>query len=207
MRVSRLLEFAKKALLFELALYGALARWIVRRPDVPSGATPIGYSQLVGPMLWLWIFGSATEVVVIEVVLRHVEAGWAEAVRLPLLVLGVWGLLWMLGLLAAFRVRPHLLHADRIRIRGGARAWVDVRLDAVAGIRVDGHELPGLIRSVHQEGGLLLVGVGSETNLELVLTGSTLLQTSDGERSADRVGWWVDDPRDIASRVRALTVA
>ena len=30
-------------------------------------------------MLWLWIFGSATEVVVVELVLRQVEAGWAEA--------------------------------------------------------------------------------------------------------------------------------
>ena len=103
MSLRRLPALAWEALLLELALYRSLARWVARRPDVPSYATPIGYAQLVGPMLWLWIFGSATEVVVIEVVLREVDAGWAEAIRLPLLVVGIWGVLWMLGLMAAYR--------------------------------------------------------------------------------------------------------
>lgn len=62
----------------------------MRRPDVPRGATPIGYSRLVAPMLWLWIFGSTVEVVVIEVVLRHLDAAWADAIRVPLLLLGIW---------------------------------------------------------------------------------------------------------------------
>lgn len=74
----------------ELALYRALGRWIARRPDIPADATPIGYAQLVGPMLWLWVFGSATEVVVIEVVLRQVDAAWAHWLRLPLLIVGIW---------------------------------------------------------------------------------------------------------------------
>ena len=191
----RVTAFAREAVLMELALYRSLARWIARRPDVPADATPIPYGQLVGPMLWLWIFGSATEVIVIEVVLRSIDAGWAEAIRLPLLVIGIWGVLWMLGMLASYRVRPHLLSADRLRIRSGARTQVDVPLHAVVSVRTAEHELPGIIKVLHVDADLLLVGVSSRTNVELVLSAPTTVQTSAGERVADRIGLWVDDPR------------
>jgi hypothetical protein len=203
MTLRRLPALAWEAVLLELALYRSLARWVARRPDVPAGATPIGYARLVGPMLWLWIFGSAIEVVVVEVVLRQVEAGWAEFVQVPLLVLGIWGLVWMLGLMAAYRVRPHLLSADRLRIRNGARTWVDVSLEAVVIAQAVEHELPGTIRSVHHQDGVLLVGVSSRTNLLLVLSGPTVLRTSKGESIADRVGLWVDEPRAVAETLRA----
>ena len=205
MSLRRVLSLAWEAVLLELALYRSLVRWVVRRPDVPADATPIGYSQLVGPMLWLWIFGSATEAIVVEVVLRQVDAGWAEGIRLPLLVLGIWGVLWMVGMLAAYRVRPHLLTDDRLRIRNSARTWVDLPLAAIATTQVTEHELPGVIKALHLEERLLLVGVSSRTNLELTLTGPTALQTSKGELTADRVGLWVDDPRAVAAQLRRRT--
>jgi len=205
MTAHRVLDLAREALLLELALYRSLARWITRRPDVPAGTTPIGYAQLAAPMLWLWIFGSATEVVVVEVVLRHLDAAWAEALRLPLLVIGIWGVLWMLGMLAAYRVRPHLLDGERLLVRNGARTWVDVPLSALVKTRTVEHELPGVVRALHHEDGLLLVGVSSRTNLELELTAPTVLRTSKGEFSADRVGLWVDSPRDVSRALLALT--
>lgn len=204
MNLRRLPALAREALLLELALYRSLARWIARRPDVPAGATPIGYAQLVGPMLWLWIFGSATEVVVAEVVMQQVETGWAEPLRMPLLAIGIWGVLWMLGMMAAYRVRPHLLTDDRLRIRNSARTWVDLPLGAIAATRAIEHQLPGIAKAVHHEEGLLLVGVSSRTNLELVLTSSTVLRTSKGEMTADRVGLWADEPHGVARKLRTL---
>ena len=53
-------------------------------------------------MLWLWIFGSATEVVVLDVLLSR----WWTPLRIPLLVVGVWGVVWMLGMMSAYRTRP-----------------------------------------------------------------------------------------------------
>lgn len=194
---------AWEALLLELALYRSLGRWVARRPEVPADATPIGYAQLVGPMLWLWIFGSATEVIVVEVVLREVDASWAQAVRLPLLVVGLWGVLWMLGLMAAYRVRPHLLTQERLRIRNGARAWVDVPLDVVASTHITEHELPGIVRAVHHEDDLLLIGVSSRTNLEVALAAPTVLRTYKGDVTASRVGLWVDEPRVVAGQLRS----
>lgn len=200
----RLPGLLRDALLYELSLYRSLARWLARRPDVPHGATPIGYSRLVAPMLWLWIFGSSVEVVVVEVVLRHVDQPWAAAARAPLLVLGMWGVVWMLGMLASYRVRPHLLTDTELQARSGARTWLVVPLDAVGSTRAVEHEVPGVIRSLHVEGDLALVGAGSGTNLEMMLTRPTTVSTSKGEATVTRVGIWVDDPRDVAAQLRPM---
>ena len=201
-RVRRVLRLAWAALRLEITLYQALLRWVARRPEVPQGTVPIGYSRLVAPMLWLWIFGSAVEVVVLDVVLSR----WWPPLRVPLLVVGVWGLMWMLGMMAAYRVRPHLLGEHALQVRDGIHARVDVPLERVAGVRRAEHELPGILRSVHLEGvepeALLLVGVSSRTNLELVLTGPTRLETPHGPTTATRVGLWVDEPREVAELVR-----
>lgn len=204
--VRRLPALAWEALLLELALYRSLARWVARRPDVPREAEPIGYSRLVVPMLWLWIFGSAVEVVVLDVVLHR----WWPAGRLPFLVLGIWGVLWMLGMLASMRVRPHLLTDTVIVLRSGARTRVVVPLETVVSTRLVEHELPGVVKSLHVEEetpesgslALVLVGVGSRTNLELVLGGPTRLHTSTGEVTASRVGLWADEPREVADLLR-----
>ena len=206
-RVRPVLALGWEALLLELALYRSLARWVVRRPDVPAGTTAIGYAQLAGPMLWLWIFGSATEVVVVEVLLRHWDSPISDAVRLPVLVLGVWGVLWMLGMLASYRVRPHVLTDEVLTIRSGARTRVVVPLDAIESTRGVQHDLPGVIKSLHAEDDLLLVGVSSSTNLELVLARPTTLDTSSGPITASRVGLWVDEPREVSATLRRLRSA
>lgn len=195
--VGRLPALTWEAVLFEVALYRSLARWIVRRPEVPAGATPIGYGQLAGPMMWLWIFGSAVEVVVLDVVLHR----WLPSVRIPFLVLGVWGVVWMLGLLASMRVRPHLLDTTRLVVRSGARTRVVVPLEAIAGVRGAGHEVPGLLRTLQEQDGVLLVGMG-ETNLELTLTAPTTLETSRGPWTVEQVALYVDAPREVAATLR-----
>ena len=193
----RALALAWEAVLFEVALYRSLARWVARRPDVPAGTTPIGYGQLAGPMMWLWIFGSAVEVVVLDVVLHR----WLPAARLPFLVLGVWGVVWMLGLLASMRVRQHLLDDTHLVVRSGARTRVVVPLEALAGVRSATHEVPGLVRTLQELDGLLLVGMG-ETNLELALTGPTTLETARGPTTDERDGLYVDNPRQVATLLR-----
>ena len=201
---TRVAGVLRDALLYELAIYRSLARWATGRLDVPRGATPIGYSRLVTPMLWLWIFGSSVEVVVVEFVLRSLDQSWAEAARLPLLALGVWGVVWMVGMLASYRVRPHLLTASELRARSGARTWLLLPLAEVESTRPVEHELPGVIRSLHVEGDLALVGVGSRTNLEIVLRGPTTLSTSKGQATVTRVGIWVDEPRATGALLRPV---
>ena len=200
----RLPGLSREALLYELSLYRSIVRWLVRRPDVPRGAEPIGYARLVAPMLWVWILGGAVEVIVIEVVLRHLDQSWAHALRAPLLVLGIWGVVWMLGLLASYRMRPHLVTDAELHVRNGARTWLVLPLGSVEATRPVEHELPGVIRSLHFDEGLALVGISSRTNLEMILTGLTIVSTSKGDVTVSRVGIWVDEPREVAAQIRFL---
>lgn len=195
----RLGHLAWEAVLMELAIYRALGRWVARRPDVPHGATTFGYAQLVGPMLWLWIFGSAVEVVVADILASR----YLPLIRIPLLVIGIWGLLWMIGLYAAYRVRPHALTESALKIRAGIRAHAEVPLEAVASVSTTEHELPGIVTNLHVEDDLLLMGVSSRTNVELGLAGPTVVSTSSGAVTVTRVGLWVDEPRELAGTLRA----
>ncbi len=57
------------AVVFELAMYRNLLRWVVRRPSVGPGDEPVGYAQLVTPVMCLWIFASAAEVPLLHILL------------------------------------------------------------------------------------------------------------------------------------------
>ncbi len=190
-----MIRLVRHALLLELAVWRGLLRWLLRRPDVPADAEPVGYSRLVMPVLWLWIVACAVEVVVVDLVI------W-ESWRLPLLVLGVWGVLWMLGMAGSYRTRPHLLTPDTFVVRGGLRVTVAVPLEAIGSVATREEDLPGSIRSLAVSGDLLQVGVSGRTNLQLELSAPTTLGTPTGPATVTRVGVWVDEPREVARRLR-----
>jgi hypothetical protein len=169
----------------------------VRRPDVPAGATPVPYSRLATPVVWLFIFGSTVEVVAFDLILSR----WLTFLRLPVLVLGIWGVVWMLGLMASYRMRPHLLTDDDLHVRNMARTDVVVPLDAVTDVRVAGDDEPG-IRSVKVVGDALLVLVSGRTNLQLTLAEGTPITTPQGRLTPATVGLWVDEPREVAELIR-----
>ncbi|MFY0407505.1 hypothetical protein [Solicola sp. PLA-1-18] len=194
------------ALAYEVGMYRSLARWVARRPSLGGpDARPHGYARLVGPMLWLWIFGSAVEVVVL-----HVLIPW-PVVQLVALVLGVWGLVWMLGLLASYRVFPHLLERDRLRVRSGALVDVAVPWAAVESVGTGDEDLESSIRSLQpietERGTHLRVGVSGRVNVHLTLVEPTQVRTPRGPMTIVRLSLWADDPRDLARDVRAAASA
>lgn len=189
-----LLSLPKRAVLYELSLYRSLLRWVLRRPATAHpDEIPVGYAQLSTPVLLLWIFGSAVEIPVV-----HVLLPW-ESLRTVALALGVWGLLWMTGLLASLRAYPHLLAPLYLRVRQGPRVDLLVPWDAVEGVVPRRRELPSSIRAVQVQevdGQTdLHVAVGGETNVSLVLRRPLRLRTPGGEVTADRISLLVDDPK------------
>ena len=198
MTTRRVYELGKEALLLELALYVQLGRWIVRRPDVPRGATSVPYGRLATPVVWLFIFGSAVEVVAFDLILSR----WLTSLRIPVLALGIWGLVWMLGLMASYRMRPHLLTDTHLHVRNMARTEVVVPLDAVQRVTVADRDEGG-IRSLKVVDDALLVMVSGRTNLQLALAEGTTLTTPGGELAPATLGLWVDEPREVAELVRA----
>jgi hypothetical protein len=202
----RLWRLAKHAVVFEVRLYRSLARWAFRRPDLGRPEdVPVGYSRLAAPVMWLWIFGSAAEIPVI-----HFAVPW-ESVRIPLLAVGVWGLAWMLGLFASWRVYPHLLGSDRIRIRHGAGHDVHVPWSAVQSVTTRALNLDSSIWVLdldeRPDGVAVRVAVSGEVNVHLHLREPTPVRTAKGEVDAVEVSFLADDPREVVARIRALLAA
>ena len=185
----------------ELRLYAALLRWCLRRKDVPGDAQPWSYAALAAPVLWLWIFGSAVETVVF-----HLVIPW-EPVRLVVDVVSIWGLVWMLGTLAAYRIRPHLLLPGELRVRSSVNHDVPVPLDAVVSAAVRETELPSSVRSLQIDAvegvGRVSVGVSGRTNVVLTLRQGTALRTAKGEVAAETMRLWVDDPRALVAELNS----
>ena len=205
MRPAQALRGVGRLAVLEVRLYVAFLRWCFRRRDVPAGAEPWPYAALVAPVLWLWIFGSASEVVVF-----HLVIPW-DSVRVVVDVISIWGLVWMLGTLAAYRIRPHLLLADEVRIRNSVYHDIAVPTSAIVSGAVREADLPSSMRALQvtrdDDSGQVSVGVSGRTNVVLSLRPATPLRTAKGVVAADTARLWVDDPRAFVTRLnRQLAV-
>jgi hypothetical protein len=127
-----------------------------------------------------------------------------RVVRLVLLVLGVYGALWMLGFIGAFSVRPHVVTADRLWLRFAHLREVAVPLDLVDTVRTARHS--GYRRSLQVEDGVLAMAVSDNTTVSVRLREpwSTMLKPGTAEQTVTEVRFHADDPR---AAVAALTAA
>jgi hypothetical protein len=196
----RVFRMAEHALVFELNIYKSLLRWLLRRPSIPAGFEPVGYAHLATPVMALWIFGSA-----LELPLVHVLVPW-HAVRIALLVIGVWGLLWMLGALAGLRSYPHLLGCDTLHIRSGAMHEIAIPLKAIARVTTGDRSLPSSVWVLQpqetENGTHLNVAVSGRVNVHLALCEPLEVRTRKGHMLLTGVSLWADEPRPVAALLR-----
>jgi hypothetical protein len=95
----------------EIGIWRSLFLWVTRRvAGQGPGVATFSYARQILPLLAAFIFVSLIELPVV-----HLLIPW-DTVRLVALVVSVWGLLWMLGLLASMKVFPHLLDDAELRI-------------------------------------------------------------------------------------------
>lgn len=201
LRPARLLALARHAVVFEVRLYRSLFRWVVRRPDLGGPADePVSYARTVTPVMWLWFFASAVEIPVI-----HLLVPW-DGVRVALLAVGVWGLLWMVGLLASLSVHPHLLGAQTLRVRHGASHHIEVPWDTVASVTHREHSLDSSVWTLQpresERGVNLQVAVSGHVNVHAQLRAPTRISTAKGEMEISELSFFADDPRVAVARAR-----
>ena len=196
------MNLARRALAAEVGIWLGLGRWLHRRwrPPVVAGATEHGYARLVSPMIWLFVAMSAVEMAVLHLVLP-----WATA-RGVSLVLGLWGLLWMLGLLAGLRAHPHVVGPGGLRLR--YRTAVDVALpwSSVAEVAARSGDHPGsrTIRLVESEQGTVLVlAVGGQTSVDVRLVQPLVVRLPAGPVEVVALRVHADDPRGLVAAVRS----
>ena len=189
---------ARSALAMEAKGWESLFRWIARKPDIPSGATGFGYSAPLMPILIVFIVLSAVEIPILDLILHP----WPVP-RIIALVLGVWGVTFMLGMLAGFRVNPHVVGPDGLRIRSGTRVDIPIAWDDVESIRLRRHGLESS-RAIQVTGTddakTLHVVVQSETGIELALRRPITVSLPSGAA----VNFYADDPAALIARAREL---
>lgn len=198
----------RQAATMEVRQYAAIADWVRRRTDASANATSLPYAAIAAPMIWLFVIGSTAEVVVVHVLLEPLPV-----LRWVALVLGLWCLLWMVGFLAAYRVRPHLLGPSSLRVRAAAGVDLEVPLAHVEDFSVRERDLASssrLTSVVEDENGRWCgVGVSGRTNLQLRLRAPVRIDDPrlgrTGSIEVDAIGLWVDDPRATRQLLAAAT--
>jgi hypothetical protein len=200
----RIAGFSKRALTIELSIYASIARFIGRRPAIPRGAAGFGFHKPVLSILIIFIVLSAVEVPIIDLIVHP----W-PAVRIPFLVLGIWGLTWMFGLLCSYFVRPHTVGPDGIQVRAGLE--IDIALDwediaSVAhNVRVDEPKSPKIVETDGSR--VLMLRIINDTNLEIEFERPTVVRlpghgAAGGEQPITAIRIWADEPRKFMDEVR-----
>lgn len=196
-----MMSLVRRALVYEVGMYRSLFRWAVRRPSVPdSGAARFGYSKLVAPVIWIFIFVSAVEVVAVDLLLP-----W-EGLSLAFLIVGIWGLVWMFGLLASLKVHPHLISDAGLRIRYSTNVNILIPWEDVADLHNHRRDLERS-KTVQIEstdsGAVMNVGVMKHTNIDLIFGEPRSVDLPKGpSEPVVRIRFYADDPQAFVRRVR-----
>jgi hypothetical protein len=196
----------------ELRIYESLWRVIARRPKIRSGAVGFQYHRPVLTITLIFIVLSAIEIPIIDAIVHR----WTP-IRITFLILGIWGLTWMIGLLCAYFVRPHTVGPEGIRIRDGleidiAVSWehfdsIQMRHVAQESINRTSTDKPGRVFA-HEGERVCAIWVGSETNLEIIFETPTMVTLpghppKGGTHEITRLRFWADEPTDFLKAVRA----
>jgi hypothetical protein len=180
----------------ELRIYGSIGRAITRRPAIDRGGAGFSYHRPVLTILIIFICLSALEIPILDLIVHR----W-PVVRIAVLIIGIWGLTWMIGLLCAYYMRPHVVAPTGIRIREGLEIDVPVSWDDIASIaRIRQVDPPKSPRFTERDGkSILSLRMQDEVNIEIRLERPIALQLpgrppKGGMQNAEMIRIWTDDP-------------
>ncbi|WP_308289055.1 hypothetical protein [Microbacterium trichothecenolyticum] len=195
---AKLRAFARRAWIMELGVYQSIYRLVFRRPRVPAGASAFRYHSPVLTLLVIFIVLSAVEIPIVDLIVHR----WVW-VRIPILVLGIWGVTWMLGLLFGYLTRPHAVGPEGIRVRQGAELDLDLPWDVVESVerspqRVD--KAPAVVDE--PDGRTFAARIANETNVLIRLEHPLDVRLPQGRDRIEAVRLWTDDLDGFLSAVR-----
>jgi hypothetical protein len=191
---------ARRAIVMEIRGYQSIYRFLFRRPKVPAGHIGFSYYQPVLAILIVFIAVSAVEVVVVDLIVRR----WAS-IRIPLLILSLWGLIYMLGFLFGMLTRPHAIGPSGIRARYGAEVDIPLLWDDIESVTRRKHMLQSKQPkvTVDQDGKATLhLRMQNETNIEVQLRGPIEVRLPHGPETISKVALYADDSQAFMEEVQ-----
>lgn len=183
---------AATVLKHEVGVITGLVTGLRPKRALPEGIVALGYGQ---DQRVLMIVLSVLSVG--EVALVHLLVPWSW-LRIALLVLGAYGILWLVGFTLSVRTRPHTVGPDTVDLRCAHLATVSIPTRAVLSVRP--HVRTGDKSVVDVDGAAVAISFAGGTNVTAQLApGSRVVL--DGVRTvpADSVSFMVDDPRTAIS--------
>ena len=191
---------ARRAIMMEIHGYQSIYRFLFRRPKVPAGDVGFSYYQPVLAILIVFVAVSAVELVVVDLIVRR----WAH-IRIPMLILSVWGLIYMLGFLFGMLTRPHAIGPAGIRARYGSEVDIPLLWDDIESVTRRKHAVqtkqPKV--TVDEDGEATLhLRMQNETNIEVLLTGPIELRLPHGPETISKVTLYADDSPAFLEEVR-----
>lgn len=184
-----------------------LYRWMVRRRPLAPNEFSYRSRSIIGGLMAVFLITGPVEILLIELLVP-----W-EWVRWTVLILGLYGAIWIAGLYASMRVRPHLLDASGLRLYHGLLAegfvpYTDIS-EVQQGRRPVRSRSEGLMH-VPQESATYLP-VGGRTDITLRLNRPVAVEgLLSSAPPATTIHLAVDDPSrftDVLNRQRALTAS
>ncbi|WP_200212529.1 hypothetical protein [Micromonospora coerulea] len=200
----------RRAAATEGAMWRSMYLWARRRPlALAPGDDPFGYLGVVKPILGIFIGLSAVEIPIFDLIVSNVVP-WRPA-RWIVLALGVWGLLWMIGLFASMKIHPHVVGDAGIRVRLSAGIDIFVPWADVEAVSKRYRSLPSS-RSVQvEEDGdrrVLHLVVGSQTSVDIRLRRPTTFVLPKGQTEpVDELRLYADDPDGFLRSSRGTSAA
>lgn len=194
-------SLARRAMTFERGVYSSLARWIGRRPDLgPAGTTSFSYVGIVRATILLWIWGSALEMAVV-----HFVVPW-PVVRWILLIVSLWGLIWMVGYLAGLIVYPHLVEPDRVVVRAGHTIRAEIPAALIEGVHAGTRSLEHSrrVQLDPADPTHLFIAESGQVSVHLRLSAPITLTLPHGRCTVTRVSLWADDASGMVAAIRAV---
>lgn len=189
-------SFVARAVRMELRIYDSIGRAIARRPAIERGGTGFSYHRPVLTILIIFIALSAVEIPILDLIVHR----W-PVVRIAVLIIGIWGLTWMIGLLCAYYMRPHVVGPAGIRVRDGLEIDIPLDWDTIASVaRIRQVDPPKSPRFTDHDGERVLsLRMQDEVNIEIRLERPTPLRIpgrppKGGVQDAEIVRLWTDDP-------------
>ncbi|MBM7790585.1 hypothetical protein [Tenggerimyces flavus] len=194
-------RLAWRVIRYEIGLWRSLFRWLLRRPRTNEpGAELHPYAGASAPLIWAFIVMNAIEVPVV-----HLALPWEHS-RNALLVLGIWGLAWMVGLLASLKIHPHTVGPSGLRVRYGISIDLTIPWSAIDTVKQVRRDLEKG-RSVQFDGTILHVVQVKQTNVQVSLREPIVVPRHDGDHTVTEVNLWADEPKDLLKSVRAHLTA
>jgi hypothetical protein len=194
MGVKKVWGLIRFVVVYELKLWAALFRWILRRPvPVEPGTRRFGYLGAVKMILIAFIVVSAIEIPILELMIP-----WRPVANAALFI-GVYGLIWMFGLFATMVVHPHLVGPAGLRIRNSITLDVAVPWESITSIEVRRRSMPPGGQT-QLEDGVLSLGMASQTSIDVRLAEPLVLPVRKAKgQPATTVRFHADDPEGLVA--------